>query len=111
MRSSESNGTPIKAIAARINLAVPKPSIVSRPGGSEFHVVQIGEEQPAGAARLANELLNRIREPIPFGRSMLHVTASIGVSLFPEDGDSPGVLVHKADEAMYRAKREAAQRR
>jgi diguanylate cyclase (GGDEF)-like protein len=94
----------LKAIASRLKLAVPKPSILSRPGGGEFHIVQVGDEQPAGAARLANELLLRIRAPISYAGSTLGVTASIGISLYPGDGTSAEQLLTNADSALTRAK-------
>lgn len=91
--------------AALVLLATVRDSdTVCRMGGDEF-VVLTAASRHADAALVAGKIAQALAEPCLLGGHALRVSASIGFSVFPDDGDSPGVLVHKADEAMYRAKR------
>lgn len=91
--------------AARLRRAVTAPSFAARLGGDEFVVVQVGGgDQPAAAAELSSQLLEVLSEPVPFAEQSLRVGASLGVSLYPHDGDSYGALLANADMALYRAK-------
>ncbi|WP_271751326.1 putative bifunctional diguanylate cyclase/phosphodiesterase [Cohnella sp. JJ-181] len=94
----------LRSVADRLSDAVKNAGIVARLGGDEFSVLLTGgiarEEAQAIAARINREL------DIPFslrGKDV-HITASIGIALFPEDGDSLISLMKNADTAMYSAK-------
>lgn len=94
----------LRSVADRLSEAVKHAGIVARLGGDEFSVLLTGgvtrEEAQAIAARINREL------DIPFslrGKDV-HITASIGIALFPEDGDSLVSLMKNADTAMYSAK-------
>ena len=91
--------------AERLRRAVKAPSFAARLGGDEFVIVQAGPgDQPAAAAELCSELLEALSEPVPFADQALRVGASMGVSLYPHDGDDGDVLLANADMALYRAK-------
>ena len=78
---------------------------VSRLGGDEF-VLMLPGSDARGAAQFAQRLLQVVAEPFPYKQHDLTVTASIGVAMFPEDGEDLETLARKADTAMYRAKHE-----
>ncbi|MBT9474029.1 MAG: EAL domain-containing protein [Pseudomonadota bacterium] len=91
--------------ARRLQRAVQAPSFAARLGGDEFVVVQIGGgAQPAAAAELSTALLEILTEPVSYADQELRVGASLGVSLYPEDGATGETLLANADMALYRAK-------
>jgi len=82
---------------------------VCRIGGDEFVVLTLaGRYEDAG--EVADKIGRALGQPRVLGGHPMCISASIGFSVFPDDGESPGVLMHKADEAMYRIKRAAASR-
>jgi diguanylate cyclase (GGDEF)-like protein len=54
--------------------------------------------------RLAEKLVNRIAEPCEFDGAVLSITSSIGIAMYPEDGETADILFKNADTAMYQAK-------
>jgi diguanylate cyclase (GGDEF)-like protein len=93
---------------ARVLLATVRASdTVCRIGGDEF-VILASATRPDDATQVAAKIVRALAQPCALGGHTMPVSVSIGCSVFPEDGESPGVLVHKADEAMYRVKRRSA---
>ncbi|CAN5189319.1 EAL domain-containing protein [soil metagenome] len=91
--------------ARRLQDSVTAPSFAARLGGDEFIVVQVAAgDQPAAAAELAGRLLEALATPAPYEGQELVMGASLGVSLFPEDGRTAEALLANADMALYRAK-------
>jgi diguanylate cyclase (GGDEF)-like protein len=79
---------------------------VARLGGDEFGIV-LSEVEDRPSAVLAGERISvRADRPFRFAGEPLQMGASIGVSIFPDDGEQPDDLVEKADQAMYVVKRE-----
>ncbi|HTT10208.1 MAG TPA: EAL domain-containing protein [Burkholderiaceae bacterium] len=74
---------------------------VARLGGDEFIVLLTDVTGPDDVARVVERLLEAIRQPIHFGPQELFVTASIGVSLYPDHGSDVDTLIRMADIAMY----------
>jgi diguanylate cyclase (GGDEF)-like protein/PAS domain S-box-containing protein len=95
----------LKEIASRIVKSVWDIDIVCRHGGDEFVVVLAGADAPR-AQRVAETLLERISQPVRVEGVTLPASASIGISLCPEDGTDTATLMRNADTAMYRAKGE-----
>lgn len=96
---------------ARVLLATVRASdTVCRIGGDEF-VVLVATHRREDAEQVAAKIAQALAAPCVLAGHAMTVSASIGFSLFPDDGESPGVLVHKADEAMYRLKRAHARQR
>ncbi|HVQ03627.1 MAG TPA: PAS-domain containing protein [Burkholderiaceae bacterium] len=91
-------------IAARIRVLARDADIVARLGGDEFAVLQRGADRPENALGLAHRILQTIAQPIVIDGVSVHVGASIGVALFPADGETADALVRHADAAMYAAK-------
>ncbi|MGK2941207.1 MAG: diguanylate cyclase domain-containing protein [Immundisolibacter sp.] len=95
----------LKSIANRLHACVRHSDTVSRYGGDEFVVLLSEVEALQDADLMAEKLIKTIAEPHLIDGHCLHVTLSIGMSLYPDDGkDLEEVLTH-ADTAMYYAKR------
>lgn len=77
---------------------------LARLGGDEFAVLLTQTQHDTDAAEVARKLTEAIAAPILVDGYSLHVTASIGISLFPEDGGFAEAIVKNADTAMYRSK-------
>ncbi len=93
----------LREIAARLSQAVREIDLVVRYGGDEFVVLLDGagiEQARQTAQRVSEELLR----PCVLGGRLYHPGASIGVSLYPEDGADPEALLMSADRAMYQVK-------
>ena len=95
----------LKEAARRLQGAISSPSFAARLGGDEFVVVQItDQDQPAAAAELAGELLELLKAPGRYEGQELVMGASLGISLYPDDGRTREALLANADMALYRAK-------
>jgi EAL domain-containing protein (putative c-di-GMP-specific phosphodiesterase class I) len=82
---------------------------VSRQGGDEFVVLLSELEQPEDAAQTARRMLQVVAEAHSIDQHDLHVTTSIGVSVYPDDGLDAETLIKNADTAMYQAKENGRQ--
>ncbi len=87
----------------RLRACLAPGEFLARVGGDEFTVIQRGSI-PAEAGALAARLLTALRTPFVLESHDVHVGASIGISSFPGDGDSPSAILQSADAAMYHAK-------
>ena len=94
----------LKVIAERIPRVLRSVDVVSRHGGDEFLVVLPDLDSGEGAVPVAEKLLATIAEPIDIEGQSISVSPSIGISVFPRDGQSPRELMRNADAAMYLAK-------
>jgi diguanylate cyclase (GGDEF)-like protein len=95
----------LQSIAKRLEACVRSSDTVSRHGGDEFIVLLSEVEKAHDAARAAEKLIKALAEPHLIGDHRLDVTLSIGISLYPDDGDDGDTLLVSADTAMYHAKR------
>lgn len=92
-------------VARRLQQTIAAPAFAARLGGDEFVVVQVGaDDQPAAAAELCTNLLEVLSTPVAYADQELQVGASLGVSLYPDDGETGEALLANADMALYRAK-------
>ncbi|MVN88565.1 EAL domain-containing protein [Deinococcus sp. HMF7620] len=94
----------LREVAARLQSSVRHNDTVARLGGDEFTVMLLGIQATRDAALVANKVLRALRQPIALAQGEAHVTGSIGVSLYPQDGADAAELQRHADLAMYRAK-------
>lgn len=94
----------LQAVSERLLECLRGNDSVSRQGGDEFILIlrQIADSE--SAARVAEKLLDRVSGLYQIGPHELHITPSIGISLFPDDGSDYDILVRNADTAMYHAK-------
>jgi diguanylate cyclase len=99
----------LKLAASRLTSSVRAADTVSRHGGDEF-LILLAEVALAGDAEaIADKLCAALGEPSRVGDHVVRLTASIGISLYPDDAEDADTLVELADAAMYRAKRHGAQ--
>ncbi|MEO8754149.1 MAG: EAL domain-containing protein [Casimicrobiaceae bacterium] len=94
----------LQSIAGRLVNCVRASDTVSRQGGDEFVVLLTEVEQPEDAAMSARRMLQAVAEAHSVDQHDLHVTTSIGVSVYPDDGMDAETLIKNADTAMYQAK-------
>lgn len=94
----------LRAVALRLLGAVRETDTVARLGGDEFVIVLPEIEAADEAARVAERVVGSLEQPFVLGTRELYCSASIGISVFPDDGDTPDLLVRNADAALYRAK-------
>jgi diguanylate cyclase (GGDEF)-like protein/PAS domain S-box-containing protein len=100
----------LQSIAKRLVNCVRSTDTISRQGGDEFVVLLNEVEQWEDAADLAKKLLEAVAQAHSIDQRDLFVTTSIGVSIFPDDGQDAEILIKNADAAMYQAKENGRQR-
>jgi len=94
----------LKEVAGRLTRTLRTGDTVARLGGDEFVVVLPEVREPADAALVAQNLLHEFAPPCFVDGRELHVSASIGITLFPDDGRDADALMKNADAAMYHVK-------
>jgi diguanylate cyclase (GGDEF)-like protein/PAS domain S-box-containing protein len=99
----------LQSIAKRLTAAVRGADTVSRQGGDEFVVLLADLSQADDAVIMAARMLRTVAEPHSVDLHDLHVTTSIGVSVYPDDGLDAETLIKNADTAMYQAKENGRQ--
>lgn len=97
-------------VAARWQLRVRQADTLARLGGDEFTVILGGLHAKEDAAAVAKSLLDVLATPFLIDDHQLTIGASIGISIFPEDGSDADELLQQADSAMYAAKRDGKNR-
>ncbi|HEX6996482.1 MAG TPA: EAL domain-containing protein [Gammaproteobacteria bacterium] len=96
----------LREIATRFKAVLRSSDVVARLGGDEFIVLVEEIRRPAQAGQVARKLLSAAIKPIHIMGQECRVTASVGIALYPGDGDDARTLIKKADLAMYCAKEE-----
>ncbi|MEW9860611.1 EAL domain-containing protein [Pseudomonas putida] len=94
----------LKGIAQRLKEQVRDVDTVARLGGDEFIILLPGLHKPSDASTIANKLLACFNAPFQAGEHEFFTSASIGISLYPQDGTDVSTLIRNADTAMYRSK-------
>jgi diguanylate cyclase (GGDEF)-like protein/PAS domain S-box-containing protein len=94
----------LQCVATRLRDCIRAPDTVSRQGGDEFVVLLQDVHKSEDAIVAANRILEAVAQPHFIEHRELHITASIGVSLYPGDGQDAETLIKNADTAMYQAK-------
>ena len=94
----------LREVARRLEGCIRKSDTLARLGGDEFMVVVPELNDPQDALHVAGKLQENIRAPFHVGEHEFFLSTSIGISLFPADGDDVETLMANADTAMYRAK-------
>jgi diguanylate cyclase (GGDEF)-like protein len=98
----------IVQVGERIRAASRLGDTVARLGGDEFAILVPGVVDRASAARIAQRFVDSLSEPFELGDMMLAASASIGIALYPEDGEDADTLLRKADIALNQAKEQHA---
>jgi diguanylate cyclase (GGDEF)-like protein/PAS domain S-box-containing protein len=99
----------LQSVARRLLACVRDPDTVSRYGGDEFALLLQDVHRPQDAAATARRVLSALGEVHSVDGHQVHVTASIGMSVYPDDGFDAETLIGNADTAMYRAKKNGCQ--
>lgn len=94
----------LKKVARRLQVCVRAGDTLARKGGDEFTVLLPDLSQAEDATIIADKILNELRSPFLVAGQDFRVTASIGIAVFPRDGESVDTLLKNADIAMYRVK-------
>ncbi|HZV97354.1 MAG TPA: EAL domain-containing protein [Methylophilaceae bacterium] len=94
----------LKSVAERLLSCVRHSDTISRQGGDEFILLLSEIEHSEDAAVFADKLINVLADPHILPSQQLHITLSIGISVFPDDGSDAETLIRNADTAMYHAK-------
>jgi len=91
-------------VANRIKSLIREEDTVSRWGGDEFMCLLLEVKQKADVTRIAEKMVNRIAEAFEFNGIVLSIRVSIGIAIYPTDGETADILFKNADTAMFKAK-------
>lgn len=91
-------------VAERLKHMLRDSDTLARLGGDEFAVLLMQPEADKDASEVASKLVATINHPFQVSGHSLHITTSIGISIYPEDGDNAETILKNADAAMYRSK-------
>jgi diguanylate cyclase (GGDEF)-like protein/PAS domain S-box-containing protein len=94
----------LQAVSGRLEIAVREGDTVARLGGDEFVILLADLADTKTAEGVVQKVLSMFTNPFVLGEQTLHIGTSIGVSVFPSDGDSGEMLLKTADAALYSAK-------
>lgn len=94
----------LREVARRLSISIRHGDTVARVGGDEFVILLWGLNDISECTQTLNRIIADIAPPIPVGDMQVAVTASIGASIFPLDGEDTMLLIAQADSAMYRSK-------
>ncbi|HEY7985605.1 MAG TPA: EAL domain-containing protein [Methylophilaceae bacterium] len=96
--------------AKRLTSCVRETDTVARLGGDEFTII-LGElDDSRNVERVTEDILRKLSSPFQLGNDMAYVSASIGITLYPEDASTADALLKNADQAMYAAKNQGRNR-
>ena len=95
----------LKTIANRIKKILRETDTIARMGGDEFIVVLDSSVNKKSAGYVCEKILEVVKEPININNNILNTSASIGVAMYPDDGEDITTLIKNADTAMYHAKK------
>ncbi len=100
----------LEEFARRVRGMVRETDVLARLGGDEFALVQTDLHQPEAASVLAERLLTALEEPVEVDGQRVTLSVSLGVAVYPQDGDGQEQLTQNADRALYQAKRQGGAR-
>ncbi len=94
----------LNIVSQRLKDVLRKTDTVARLGGDEFTIIIEALDEENAVSAVAKNILASLEKPVKINEKEVHIGGSIGVALYPQDGDSFGALLKNADIAMYRAK-------
>lgn len=103
-RGHDAGDALLREAAKRITACVRKSDTVARMGGDEFTVIISNVRTPASVERVAKKIVANLASEFDLNGKICSVSASIGIALYPDNGDTAAQLVKVADDAMYTAK-------
>ena len=96
----------LKEVAKRFQESVREEDLIARLGGDEFTFISEGLHKPQHAAMMAQKIIQSLELPFAMSNHQFFLTASVGISVYPQDGRTAEMLLRNADAAMYKAKDE-----
>jgi len=96
----------LKVVAKRFSNCIRNEDTLARLGGDEFTILVQDLKTSSAAATIAQQIIESLKAPIRLENHTLHISASIGISLYPKDSQTKTDLLKYADTAMYKAKEE-----
>jgi diguanylate cyclase (GGDEF)-like protein/PAS domain S-box-containing protein len=94
----------LKQVALRLLSCVRDTDTVARVGGDEFLIIATEINSPENAVQIAEKVIQTVSQPVIFNGQQAFVGTSIGIALFPDNGEDMDQLIKLADEAMYKVK-------
>ena len=94
----------LREVGERVVAAVRRSDTVARLGGDDFLLLLPGVEGAESGAKVAQKILDTLLPPLYLDDQELHLGATLGITLYPHDGDDAETLIRNADTALYRAK-------
>lgn len=94
----------LQEVAERLLKTLRKSDVIARHGGDEFIVIIEELDNCSGVELIANKIVNCFQEPFHLENQDYFLTTSVGVAVYPADGQTPDMLIKNADIAMYKAK-------
>lgn len=94
----------LKSVAKRLEACVRETDTLARLGGDEFVAILVGVSHEEGITKVAKKILTIVSEPVYIDGHEIYSTCSIGIAVYPMDGDDSHTLMKHADLAMYQAK-------
>ncbi len=92
-------------VSQRLSESLRKWDVIARYGGDEFVIMLKNLKQPEDAYLVASRLTDTLKEPFIFYENRIELDASVGVSLYPQDGSDAAELIKRADDVMFKAKK------
>lgn len=100
----------LQGVAERLSSMFRKSDTIARLGGDEFVLLLPDLPHPEVASKMAERVIRSFDVPFEFETSKISITGSIGIAIYPDDGEDADTLIKNADIAMYRAKEEGRNR-
>lgn len=94
----------LQSVTERLSSCIRSSDTVSRQGGDEFVILLTSSKHGSDTTLIANKILQALNRPHYITQNPLHITTSIGISVYPTDGKDAQTLIKNADTAMYGAK-------
>ncbi|MCT7984895.1 EAL domain-containing protein [Laspinema sp. A4] len=94
----------LQGVAARLKATLGDPDIIARWGGDEFTIILPQVSSRVAATKIAEQIIQTLKPAFSIENHHLHISTSIGIALYPQDGEDGETLIKHADSALYRAK-------
>lgn len=96
----------LKEVAQRMRHCVRESDVIARLGGDEFVIILSGLNEISKVSLIAETILEKLTSPFLLSNELIHISASIGITIYPDDAQDSSTLLKNADQAMYVAKRQ-----
>jgi len=94
----------LRGVAAKLKVCVAETDILCRQGGDEFLIAMTDVDDTGAISNVVGNILDKVSTPVSLEGRKLSLSCSIGIAVYPDDGDSAELLLQRADAAMYQAK-------